>query len=279
LVAFELAGGLGDFCGGVFDVLGLIEDDEAEVVFFEFFDVALEDGEGGDDDVGVGDVWVEAAALRALEDEGSKGGGEFADFGEPIGDDGGGGDDQGGTGFVGVGVGEMEDVGESLESFSEAHVIGQDAVEVIVREGLHPFDSGLLVGAKGGLEAFGRLIVGGLGFGAGDAGSEFFELGWGIDGERGLFGEGGGVDGMKRGFLGVGEGGEMVEDGAEATGGDFEGAAAVGVGEVDEVGVVVCEVVELIEGVRVEEADEDGEEIEFFSGEIDAYGELEPASR
>lgn len=41
LAGLELAGGLGDFGGRVFDVLSFIEDGDGEVVLFEFVDVAL----------------------------------------------------------------------------------------------------------------------------------------------------------------------------------------------------------------------------------------------
>ena len=41
LAGLELAGGLGDFGGGVFDVLRFVEYGDGEVVLFEFVDVAL----------------------------------------------------------------------------------------------------------------------------------------------------------------------------------------------------------------------------------------------
>lgn len=41
LAGLELAGGLGDFGGRVFDVLGFVENGDGEVVFFEFLNVAL----------------------------------------------------------------------------------------------------------------------------------------------------------------------------------------------------------------------------------------------
>ncbi len=65
-------------------------------MFFEFFDVALDEGEGGEDDVCVGDVGEEFATLRAVKDDGFEGRGEFFGFGKPVRDDGGRGDDEGG---------------------------------------------------------------------------------------------------------------------------------------------------------------------------------------
>jgi hypothetical protein len=80
---------------------------------------------------------------------------------------------------------------------------------------------------------------------------------------------------MERGGLGIGEGGEVMEDGAETASGDLEGSA---VWKIDEVGFVVGEFVELVDGVAIEEGDEDGEEVEAFVVEIDADGESEPTT-
>ena len=80
---------------------------------------------------------------------------------------------------------------------------------------------------------------------------------------------------MKVGDLRVGEGGEVMEDDAEATGGNLEGSA---IGKINEVCVVLCEVLELVEGVAIEEAGKDGEEVKALAGEIDADGEGEPAA-
>ncbi len=64
---FEFAGGLGDDGFGVFDVLGFVEDDGVEVVFFEFGDVAREEGVGCEDDVGGGDAVEVSGAVLAVE--------------------------------------------------------------------------------------------------------------------------------------------------------------------------------------------------------------------
>jgi len=92
LHTFELAGGLGNFGGGIFDVLGFVQDDEAEVVFFEFVDITLKEGEGGDDDIGVTDVGEEFLTTTALKYERGERRSKFFDFGKPVGDDTGGGD-------------------------------------------------------------------------------------------------------------------------------------------------------------------------------------------
>ena len=150
---------MGNFGGGVFDVLGFVEDGEAEVVLFEFVDIALQESEAGDDDVGVGDVGKEAASFRALEHEGGERGSELFDFGDPVWNHGSGGDDEDGSG---LGEAGLENVGEGLEGFSEAHVIGEDAIEVVELEEIEPLDAFFLVGAEFGAESFG-LAIGGVG--------------------------------------------------------------------------------------------------------------------
>lgn len=106
-------------------------------------------------------------------------------------------------------------------------------------------------------------------------GAEFDERGWGIDGEGGFSDQSGGIEGVKVGDLGVGEGSEVMEDDAEAACGDLEGST---IGKINEVGVVVFEVLELVEGVAIEEAGKDGEEVEALACEIDTDGEGEPAA-
>lgn len=43
-------------------------------------------------------------------------------------------------------------------------------------------------------------------------------------------------------------------------------------------GFVVVEIVELVDGVAIEKADEDGEEVEAFAFKINADGEGEPTA-
>jgi len=273
VAASEFAGGFADLGGGVFDVLGFVEDDELELVFFEFFKVALNEGEGGDDEVGVGDVGEEFTALGAVEDDAFERRGEFFGFGEPVWDDGGGSDDEGRL-VVSV-VFLTEDVGEGLEGFSEAHVIGEDAVEFVLGEEVHPFGAGFLVVAEFGFEALGRGEFFGGGFFFTESFAEVFEFGGGIDGEGFGFKKSGGVDGVKGGRFGISEGGEVVEDGAETAGGDLKSATGW---EIDEMGLVVIEGVELVDGVAIEKGSEDGEEVKAFVVDVDADGELEPTA-
>ncbi len=72
---------------------------------------------------------------------------------------------------------------EGLESFSKAHVIGEDAVELVVGEEGDPVGAGFLVVAELGLKAigWGEFFLGSF-FGA-EFLAEGAELGRGIDGE------------------------------------------------------------------------------------------------
>ena len=129
VLSFELAGGDADFGLWVFDELGFVENGELEGVLFEFLDIALQEGKGGDDDVGVRDRGVGFGSLGAREGEDFEAGGEFFGFGSPVGDYGGGCDDEGGGGFASF-AGEEE--GEGLNGFTKTHVVGEDAVKVVL---------------------------------------------------------------------------------------------------------------------------------------------------
>ena len=228
VLRFQFPGGDADFGLGVFDELGFVEDGELEGVLLEFFDIALEESEGGDDDVGVGDGGVGFGTLGAGEGKDAQAGGELFGFGGPVRDHGGGGDDEGGGDFTAF---ASEEEGEGLDRFAEAHVVGEDAVEVVLGEGGHPFVADLLVGAEVGLQAFGFFFLGCF-FLFGKVFAELLEGGaGGLDVE--FFRDGGGVDGVE-GEVGVEDDGEVVEDLAEAVDGEVEGGA---VGEVDKVSV------------------------------------------
>ncbi len=62
----------------------------------ELFDVALQEREGGQNDVGVRGGGEELVALGPLQDEDAEGGGELVDLRLPVGDHGGGSDHEGG---------------------------------------------------------------------------------------------------------------------------------------------------------------------------------------
>ena len=66
---------------------------------------------------------------------------------------------------------------------SEAHVVGEDAVEFVVGEELEPLGAGFLVVAKVGEETFGRDELFGFDFFGAESFAEVFEFGGGIDGE------------------------------------------------------------------------------------------------
>ncbi len=166
---------------------------------------------------------------------------------------------------------------DGLEGFAEAHVVGEDAVEAVSGEELHPAEAVGLVVAQGGLED------GGCGEGlealeVGEFLGEFVDFVRRIDAEAVEAGEGGGVEGVEAGFAGefrVDEGGEVAEDAADTAGGELEGVA-IGEGGVDVAGIGAVE--GFFEKVVFEQAGEDGEEVVFFPGDVEADGEREPAA-
>ena len=221
----------------------------------------------------MGNVGEDAFALWAVEDERGEGRREFFCLGHPVGDDGGGRDDEDGAFHTALFL--LENVGESLQGFSEAHVVGKDTVEIVSGEEAHPFHAGFLVVAELGEKAFGLFEMAFVLLVFFEAGAELDEFGGRVDGEGFVVEERGGIERVKRGCFRVGQRGEVVEDGAKSSGGDLEGAAT---GKVDEVGFVVFEILELVERVAFEEAGEDGEEVETFTIEINADREREPTA-
>ena len=221
----------------------------------------------------MGNVGEDAFALWAVEDERGEGRREFFCLGHPVGDDGGGRDDEDGAFHTALFL--LKNVGEGLQGFSKAHVVGEDTVEIVGGEEAHPFHAGFLVVAELGEEAFGLFEMAFVLLVFFEAGAELDEFGGRVDGEGFVVEERGGIERMKRGCFRVGQRGEVVEDGAKSSGGDLEGAAA---GKIDEVGFVVLEILELVERVAFEEAGEDGKEVETFTIEINADGKSEPTA-
>jgi|TARA_B110000037_G_scaffold209474_1_gene258671 hypothetical protein len=150
----KFAGGLTDLGGGVFDVLCFVEGNELEFVFFKLGDIALQKGKGGEDDVRVGDVGKKFSSLRAVQDDDLQRWRESFSLGKPVGNDRGGSNDENRPTYSGIL--EAEDVGEGLEGFSEAHVVGKDAIEFVIGEEPYPISACLLVVTEVGLQALGR---------------------------------------------------------------------------------------------------------------------------
>lgn len=124
VIGVELAGGLGDFGSGVFDVLRFIEHGDVEGVLAEFSDVSVEKGKGGEDQICMGNRAVVFFSLGSVEDEDAQVWGEFAGFGGPVRNDGSGSNDESGFAFAAARLFFGEDVSEGLEGFSKPHVIG-----------------------------------------------------------------------------------------------------------------------------------------------------------
>ena len=94
----------------------------------------------------------QGGAGRAMQDEDAEGGGEAGGFGAPVWHKAGGADEEGGAvepaGFLLDG-----EVGQGLDGFAKAHVVGQHAAEARVAQEGHPVHAVRLVWAKRGGEA------------------------------------------------------------------------------------------------------------------------------
>lgn len=123
----------------------------------------------------------DAFALGAVEDERGEGRREFFGLGHPVGDDGGGSDNEDRASYATLFL--LKNVGEGLECFSKAHVIGEDTVEIVGGEEAHPFHAGFLVVAELGEEAFGLFEMAFVLLVFFEAGAELDEFGGRVDGE------------------------------------------------------------------------------------------------
>ena len=102
-----------------------------------------------------GDLIEIVGAFAAVEDEHLEAGSELFGFGGPVRDDRGGCDDE--RGFARGFLVERGKVGEGLQGFAEAHVIGEDAVQAVVGEKLEPAETIELIGPELGPDGGGKL--------------------------------------------------------------------------------------------------------------------------
>lgn len=128
-----------------------------EVLVLEAIEVAYEESVGGDDEMRFGDADELLVSVGAVEVEGFEFGGEFFGFGLPVAGHRSGGDDEGG-GFLGAAPGDFGlQVREGLDRFAEPHIVGENAVEGMAGEKLHPVKAFKLVVPQGSLKGLGRL--------------------------------------------------------------------------------------------------------------------------
>ncbi len=229
---------LGVLRASVFDVLGLVGDHAAELQFAEQRAVAGERAVAGDDDVGLCGIGGRGESALAVMDEHAELRGETCGLAAPVFEQRGGRDDErGARRFSRLRV-ERGDEAEGLERFAEAHLVGEDAAELVVVEVPEPGDAEALiraqqVGERGGhrrrrqrgelAERFAACAPGG---GRLEVGREFVE-------DRLRFGDAGGAhaDGARGGEVG----GEVAGEGALRLG---ETADALGLDEKDLAGVL-----------------------------------------
>jgi len=146
----EGAGDVGPFGVRVLDILGFVEDEEVEGLTLEDFLIARQEGIAGDDEVEAGGAFEMLLAVAAVGDVDAQPRGEALGFGAPVGHEAGGRDDE--AGEVGAAGFLFEDeMGENLDGFAQAHVVGEDAAEGVFAKELEPGEAVELIGAEGGV--------------------------------------------------------------------------------------------------------------------------------
>ena len=209
----------------------------------EFFDVAVEQRVGCENEVGVRDRAVVFPPLGAVEHQHAQVGGELERLRPPVRHHRGGRDHQRRPAVRVAGCFFGENVGEGLQGFAEAHVIGQDAVQAVAREELHPAETGELIVAQRRLHAGGaapplRCRRNRCSLAASSARS-----GGGVDAQALQSGERGGVQRVQPRLVGklrVDERREVVEDAAHAADRQAQ-RVAIGQRRVDMAGVRAVE--------------------------------------
>ena len=161
LVGLELFDGLGDLRGRVLDELRFVENGGAEGELLQFLEVAAEEGVVGDDDVVLRDLFAQVVTGgAALQDEHLHVRREALGFATPVVQDGRGADDENGFGVLAVAMLEPGDPGERLQRFAEAHVVGEDAAELDVREVAEEVEALLLIRTQLGLDVVRQRDIG-----------------------------------------------------------------------------------------------------------------------
>ncbi|MNZ70225.1 hypothetical protein D3C78_885560 [compost metagenome] len=149
----ELARGLGGLGVGVLDVLRFVEDQQVVLVLAELFRVPWQQRVGGEDQVVLLDLGEVAAAAGAMQGQHAQVGGEAFGLVQPVGDQAGRHHHQRRRGQA-AGLLFQQHMGQRLQGFAQAHVVGEDAAGVHLTQRLHPAQAFVLVGAQLGAQAF-----------------------------------------------------------------------------------------------------------------------------
>ena len=148
----EQAGALGRLRAVVLDVVRFVEDHQVIIVLAQLFLVARQQRVGGQHQVGAVDLVEQLEPLLALQQQHAQARGEARGLVLPVGHQAGRGDHQGRAGQA-AGFLFDQDVGQRLHRLAQAHVVGQDAGEVVFAQELHPRQAVGLVVAQGRLQA------------------------------------------------------------------------------------------------------------------------------
>ena len=257
--AFKAAGVLGV---AVFDVLAFIGNDAVKLDVFVERRIAAQRGVACQQERAWRDIGEQALAIfsGAGDNAVRQARRETLELGLPVIDEGGWHDDDGEG--VGIFFVLVQEIGDGLQGFAEAHVVGENAAEAEPRQTHEPLIAGVLVAAQRGVEPFWQRRFGGFAaagdlFGEGakgcaaveaDAAVAFVE---GVEGECAIERQ---LDGVVfgEGFRRDGAIGEQIADGAD-----------LGIDDVD-VGIVGETDVFFAGAVGGEHFKEDVHAVDFF---------------
>ena len=138
---------------GVLDELGFVEHQQMKLLLQQDFLVAHEQRVSRENEIGIGDIGKMQRAGRTVQGQHLEARREAFRLAAPVGDKAGGHHDHAGQGGTSADLFKMQ-MRQCLDGLAQAHVVGQDAGEVVAAKELQPAQTSLLVLPQGGLEAF-----------------------------------------------------------------------------------------------------------------------------
>ena len=173
MLGLQLGHHLRGLGAGVLDVLGFVQHHDVPGRLQPAFAVALQQGIRGDDHIvfvrGVGHL----VAVLPVQNQRAQAGAEALRFALPVAHQANRRNDECRVSQAACVFFDLE-VGQGLQGFAQAHVVGQDAVQPRAAQELQPVQALLLVGAQAGVHALGQQHLG-QGAAAGELGHQFLQ--------------------------------------------------------------------------------------------------------
>ncbi len=130
----------------VLDVLGFVQNNRVEIVLFQFFKIAAQQGVGGDDQIRVRYFAEDIFPPRAVDNNAGKIRDKFGRFTIPVGKHRGRHDNQ--VGPRSAVIDHMLDEGQGLDGFAQTHFVGENAAKAVFVEEVEVGNTLQLIGAQ-----------------------------------------------------------------------------------------------------------------------------------